>query len=185
MLVGLPSGALQVTLILSCAFAMHHTNNYRWFWGVIATTIPLIGSILLLCLPQSASWGIVISTWLAAQSTDLILVSLSFIASNIKGNTKKSTVSALYFIGYSAGCIIGPQLWQSEYAPRYNKGCISSIVSWVLLYASIMAYHFSCKRENKRREGIAPDHAQFEGGTGVALQSDHTDTEDLKFRYAL
>lgn len=185
MLVGLPSGALQVTLILSCAFAMHHTNNYRWFWGVIATTIPLIGSILLLCLPQSASWGIVVSTWLAAQSTDLILVSLSFIASNINGNTKKSTVSALYFIGYSAGCIIGPQLWQSEDAPRYNKGCISSIVSWVLLYASIMAYHFSCKLENKRREGIAPDHAQFEGATGVALQSDHTDTEDLKFRYAL
>lgn len=185
MLVGLPGGALQVTLVLSCAFAMHHTNNYRWFWGMAATTIPLTGSILLLCLPQSASWGIVVSTWLAAQSTDLILVSLSFIASNIKGNTKKSTVNALYFIGYSAGCIIGPQLWQSEDAPRYNKGCISSIVSWILLYASILAYYFSCKRENKRREDLARVHAESAGDIGVTVQSDYTDTEDLKFRYAL
>ena len=72
---------------------MRYTKNWRWAWGIFATAIPFIGSILLLSLPASNSWGIVVSTWLAAQSSDLIVISLSLVASNVKGNTKKSTVN--------------------------------------------------------------------------------------------
>lgn len=183
MLVGLPSGALQIITIWVCGLGMRHTKNLRCVWGIGALLIPLVGSILLLSLPATNSWGIVVSTWLAAQSSDLILVSLSLIASNIKGNTKKSTVNALYFIGYSIGCIVGPQLWNSEDAPRYNKGCISSIVSWVLLFFCFVGYYISCRWENRRRDALAA--MESDEQEGVALDSDMTDTQDLKFRYTL
>ena len=190
MLVGLPSGAIQVILILSCAYGMQHAHNYRWIWGLAATTIPLVGSILLLSLPSRYSWGVVVSTWLAAQSSDLILISLSLAASNVKGNTKKSAVSALYFIGYSVGCIIGPQLWQRKDAPRYRKGCISSIVSLVLLYICFIAYFFLCWRENRKRDRMLtqysqPELTENEKAGGDPVDSDLTDSQDLMFRYAL
>ena len=185
MLVGLPSGALQIVTVLTCGLAMRHTNNKRCLVGLLATLIPLVGSILLLTLPADRSWGIVVSTWLAAQSSDLILVSLSLIASNVKGNTKKSAVNALFFVGYSVGCIVGPQLWNSVDAPRYSKGCISSIVSWVLLLCCFTTYYFLCRRENARRDSVAGPPGRVDENVGVALDSDMTDTQDLKFRYTL
>ncbi|KAH8899930.1 MFS general substrate transporter [Thozetella sp. PMI_491] len=183
MLVGLPSGAIQVITIWVCALGMRYTKNLRWAWGILATLVPLTGSILLLSLPASNSWGIVVSTWLAAQSSDLILVTLSLVASNIKGNTKKSTVNALYFIGYSVGAIAGPQLWNMEDAPRYRKGCISSIVSWGFLICCFLALHALCKRENSRRDSLNATEADEH--VGVSVDSDLTDTQDLKFRYTL
>ena len=187
MLVGLPSGAIQIILILSCAYGMQHTHNHRWLWGISATTIPLIGSILLISLPSHYSWGIVVGTWLAAQSTDLILISLSLVASNIRGNTKKSAVSAVYFVGYSVGCIIGPQLWQKKDAPRYIKGTISSIVAWGLLYLCFGAYFVLCRRENMRRDNttIQAHELGRDKKTTVLDDSDITDTQDVMFRYTL
>src|SRR6266536_4846375 len=120
MLVGLPSGALQIILIWVAALGMRHTRNKPCFWGILLTLVPLIGSILLLVLPKADKWGIVVSTWLAAESSSLMVVSLSLIASNVKGNTKKSAVSAVFFVGYCTGCIVGPQLWQAQDAPRYE-----------------------------------------------------------------
>ena len=142
------------------------------------TVVPLIGSILLLCLPKSAKWGIVVATWLAACTNSLMLVSYSMIASNVKGNTKKSVVSGMFFMGYTTGCIVGPQLWQAVDAPRYEshplyppdlspkrrlmtgvsdrytKGDISSIVCWVLLLATFTFNYFYLRHENRKREAL-------------------------------
>ena len=183
MLVSLPSGGLQILTIWTCALGMRYTNNLRWAWGMLATIVPLVGSILLLVLPAHNGWGIVVSTWLAAQSSDLILVTLALIASNVKGNTKKSTVNALYFVGYSVGAIVGPQLWTMADAPRYQKGCVSSIISWVLLLCCFASYAMLCKRENMRRDMLRK--IERDEHAGVALDSDLTDTQDLKFRYTL
>ena len=192
MLVGLPSGALQIITIWAAALGMRYTRDKRWLFGIILSCVPLVGSILLLSLPASGAWGIVVSTWLAACSSSLVVVSLSLAASNVKGNTKKSTVSAVFFVAYCVGCIVGPQLWQAEDAPRYVKGCISSIVSWVLLIVTYSTYYMVLKRENTRRDRLA----QVEGDEltakqeeqaqiGVSVESDRTDRQDLRFRYML
>ena len=55
-------------------------------------------------------------------------ISMAMISSNIGGFTKKATVSAIYFIMYCAGNIIGPQLFFEEEAPKYQVcGNIQSI----------------------------------------------------------
>lgn len=92
------------------------------------------------------------STWLAAQSSSLMVVTLSLMASNVKGNTKKAAAGTVYFVGYSTGCIVGPQLWQAPDAPRYIKGCIPSVVSWALLILFFGVYYLLFRGENARRE---------------------------------
>lgn len=47
-------------------------------------------------------------------------ISMAMISSNIGGFTKKATVSAVYFIMYCTGNIIGPQLFFEREAPKYQ-----------------------------------------------------------------
>jgi hypothetical protein len=47
-------------------------------------------------------------------------VSMAMISSNIAGFTKKATVSAIYFIMYCTGNIVGPQLFFEKEAPKYQ-----------------------------------------------------------------
>jgi MFS transporter, ACS family, allantoate permease len=190
MLVGLPSGALQIITTWSAAFLMGYTKSFRCFSGVLFTIPPLVGSILLLCLPASAKWGIVVSTWLAAQSSSLIQVSLSILASNVKGNTKKSAVSAVFFLAYSTGCIVSPQLWQKPDAPRYTKGVVASVVCWCLFIISLLAYYVMFRSVNRKRELEVTEWepvetAKTELDAAVDVDSDMTDKQDVKFRYTL
>lgn len=52
-------------------------------------------------------------------------LSLSLVSSNVAGYTKKATVSAMMFIAYCAGNIIGPFLFFSREAPRYQVWLIT------------------------------------------------------------
>lgn len=194
MLVGLPCGAMEIIVVWICAIGMRYTKNIRSFWGILLTLVPLIGSALMMSIPKSEKWGIVVSTWLAACSSSLMVITTSMIATNVKGNTKKSAVSALFFVGYSIGCISGPQLWQAPDAPRYIKGCISSLISWSLLVVIFVIYYFYRRWENKRRAAIVmavveetpADNRNLkdEGHIGVEVDSDLTDRQDLKFIYS-
>ena len=47
-------------------------------------------------------------------------LSLSMVSSNVAGFTKKSVVSAMMFLAYCAGNIIGPFLFFADEAPRYQ-----------------------------------------------------------------
>ncbi|CCF33280.1 hypothetical protein CH063_05499 [Colletotrichum higginsianum] len=103
-------------------------------------------------------------------------------ASNIKGNTKKSVVSAIFFIFYCIGCIVGPQLWQKQDAPRYTKGCITSIVSFCCLIVAFFVHYFTSKVSNSKRDKLAT-----QSGTnydeGMDSDSDLTERQDKGFRY--
>ena len=83
-------------------------------------------------------------------------------------------------------------MWQAEDGPRYVKGCISSIVSWVLLISTYTVYFMVLKRENARRDRLEvagsdepamPPEKQTH--VGVSVDSDMTDKQDVKFRYTL
>ncbi|KAJ5832418.1 hypothetical protein N7474_000729 [Penicillium riverlandense] len=87
-------------------------------------------------------------------------ISMSMISSNVGGFTKRATVSAIYFIMYCAGNIIGPQLFFSWQAPKYQNR----------------------RRDRMEIETESPGekHADIEPNSGLA---DITDFENLRFRY--
>ena len=109
-------------------------------------------------------------------------------ASNVKGNTKKSVVSAIFFVFYTVGCITGPQLWQKEDAPRYTKGCITSVVAWCALIVLFVVHYFTAKASNRKRDAATGDVSILRGEdsdqVGVSVDSDLPEWQDALFRYS-
>lgn len=187
MLVGLPSGAVSFVLVWVGALGPTLFPNSRCFIGIFVASMPLMGTLLLLFLPASNSWGIVVSTWFAGATAPPLSVAVGLMASNVKGNTKKSVVSAIFFVFYTVGCIAGPQLWQKQDAPRYRKGCIASIVSWCCLIITLLVYYGTARVSNRKREsevGNINSEEDDQYRVGVSVDSDHTERQDKQFRYS-
>ena len=183
MLVGLPGGLVAFTLIWIGALGPLYIQNSRCFFGILLALAPMMGSFLVLFMPASHPWGIVAGTWFAGSTAPPVGQAIALMGANVKGNTKKSVVSAVFFIFYCVGCIVGPQLWQDQDAPRYFKGCIASIISWCLLICMFLIFYFTAKRSNAKRD---METAPPEGETvGVAMDSDHTERQDRVFRYTM
>lgn len=176
MLVSLPAGGIQIIGIWVVVLGTKYTRLPRCAWGIISTFPALIGNIGLAVLDPSARWGTVACTWLATVLSPTMVVLLSLIASNIKGNTKKSAASNGYFIFYAAAAIAGPQLWTKP--PRYTEGIITDLVSMGTVIVIFGLFYLSGKRENRRRDGLTVSDSQ-------PGDADVTDREDLNFRYSV
>lgn len=186
MLVGLPGGAIAFTLIWIGALGPVYYPNTRCLFGVFLALMPMMGSLLLLFLPSGRPWGIVVGTWFAGSTAPPVGQAIALMGANVKGNTKKSVVGALFFIFYCIGCIVGPQLWQEPEAPRYQKGCIASVVSWTLLICSFLTFYITGKRSNKKRDDMfGAVGSESSEGVGQDIDDDRTERQDKLFRYTL
>ncbi|CAJ0538754.1 Ff.00g067110.m01.CDS01 [Fusarium sp. VM40] len=197
MLVGLPGGLINILTTLFGAFIPRLIKGKysRTFTALFLCCIPLLGAILLATLPASHPWGIVASTWMATAVTCLLSSCSALMASNVKGNTKKSSITTMFFVAYCVGCIISPQAWTEDSAPRYLKGCILSIASLIFLMIILVVYAFLLNKENSLRDKRAVedniDYVVDSQGSasgiqsGVAIDSDLTDRQDKAFRYIL
>ena len=192
MLVGLPGGAINFSTVWASALIPRFFPGTRIHTSIGLACVPLLGTILIVTLPANREWGIVAATWLAGCTSALLSCSAAFMASNVKGNTKKSVVSAGFFVSYCIGCIVSPQAWLATDAPRYTKGCSLSIASFACLILTFISYGVMLKRKNKSRDKKAEAGREeyivtpYEGDglqTGVAVDSDLTDVQDKEFRY--
>jgi MFS family permease len=110
LLYGSPSGAVQIAFIC-VGVGLCWILERRALSIMLIGLVPLIGSILLFVLPTANSWGIIVASWLSSINNTASVVFMSMLASNVRGNTKKATINALFNIGYCVGFIVGPQLW--------------------------------------------------------------------------
>jgi len=74
---------------------------------MIGLTTAMIGMILIVALPLTNNSGRLAGYYLTQASPTPFVALLSLISSNVAGYTKKTTVAAMYLIGYCAGNIIG------------------------------------------------------------------------------
>jgi len=100
MLVGLPSRGVSFALVWVGALGPLFFPNLRCLVGMFVASMPLIRTLFLLLLPRSNSWGIVVSTVFAGFTASPLSVAVGLMASNVKGNTKKSVVSAILHLLY-------------------------------------------------------------------------------------
>ncbi|KAJ5832767.1 hypothetical protein N7474_001078 [Penicillium riverlandense] len=188
MLYTAPSGAVQITLLWIGTALVFFFPRQRTLVVLALIVPPFIGCVFLLKLTVSAEWGLIVAAWLSSCITASMSVLLSLAASNVKGNTKRAIVNTMFFIGYCAGCIGSPQLWTHN--PRYTEGVITGIVTWCLLFLTVIIYRFLCMHDNQKRDvdanAISVDTTRRE----VALdenglpKADLTDKEDRQFRYS-
>ncbi|KAL4871617.1 hypothetical protein BDV12DRAFT_206304 [Aspergillus spectabilis] len=192
MLYTAPSGAVQVALLWIGVLLCYLLPRQRTLVVVALTIPPIVGNILMLILPLSSGWGLIASAWLASCISASMSVLLSLVASNVKGNTKRAIVNAMFFIGYCAGCIASPQLWTNR--PKYLEGLITAIVTWGLLIVTTLIYRVLCLHDNKVREkaegvGVGTGSALETGALGLdqnrTPHTDNTDKQDRAFRYSV
>ncbi|KAH7031454.1 major facilitator superfamily domain-containing protein [Microdochium trichocladiopsis] len=110
---------------------------------------------------------------------------LSLQSSNTAGATKKSFMGVSVAIVYAVGNIVGPQLFLSTQAPRYQLGIGAMIFAFALMAVAGILYYLLCVAENRRRDSSAQETATTESGAGHsdADAEDLTDIQNRKFRY--
>jgi hypothetical protein len=106
LLYGTPGGAVEVVFLLVCGWA-GDKYGYRILISMTGLCTAILGMVLIVALPLGNSKGRLAGYYLTQASPTPFVALLSLISSNVAGYTKKTTVAAMYLIGYCAGNIIG------------------------------------------------------------------------------
>ncbi|KAM0811755.1 putative MFS general substrate transporter-2 [Seiridium cardinale] len=159
-LLNMPQGAIQlVSLLFSGWFVSKFPNTRCWMMSL--SQIPgLIGGILLYVLPSTNRGGKLGSFYLLSTHSVGFSILMSMLTANYAGFTKKSTASALIFMGWCAGQIIAPQLFEDNEAPEYRTVFLAFFVCFALLVIlpmMLQVYLMWCNKSRERENPSAID----------------------------
>ncbi|KAJ8184498.1 hypothetical protein LV157_005790 [Aspergillus fumigatus] len=180
---GIPQGAFQVFFILSGTYLSSRFKNIRTIIMIIYLFPTLIGVCLLWQLPRTNRYGVLFGYYIIASYVTSLVLCLQMPSSNTGGYTKRVTATALVFIAYCVGNIVGPHAFLAREAPVYETGCKLILACALGQMACTVALRVLLSRRNKRRdaEGVAP----AEGDADEQILADLTDFENPRFRYVL
>ncbi|BDD63119.1 hypothetical protein MAP00_008059 [Monascus purpureus] len=182
LLLGVPSGAVEVIALVLNGYISGMVQQ-RVLLGTLGLLVSMLGMILVVALPLSNNVGRLIAYYLTSASPTAFVALLSLISTNVAGYTKKTTVAALYLIGYCVGNIIGPQTFRPKDAPRYVPAEITIIVCMgvCVLILLFIAWWYRRENQNKARIRASPDYVRLENQEWLDL----TDRENPEFVYSL
>ncbi|KAJ5918163.1 hypothetical protein N7454_010538 [Penicillium verhagenii] len=115
----LPSSATQIGLVAVCSLSGHYIHNCRTILLATLSLISIVGTLLLYLLDDHHRSVKLFGISIMGAFAVIIPISMSMVASNIAGNTKKTTVGTMLFLSYCAGNIISPQLFLASEEPTY------------------------------------------------------------------
>lgn len=153
---GTPAGAVEVIALVVNGFISDRLHN-RVLIGLGGLIVSIVGMILVVALPQTNTVGRLIGYYLTTASPTAFVALLSLISTNVAGYTKKTTVAALYLIGYCVGNIIGPQTFNPKDAPQYRPAEIVIIVCLGVSGIIQVFIWWWYRRENNRKLKIIND----------------------------
>ncbi|KAJ5773011.1 Major facilitator superfamily domain general substrate transporter [Penicillium paradoxum] len=172
-LLGTVTGIVSFFSLASAALTLYYTKNWRAWVSLIAYIPGALSSILLLALPWSNRWGLIVGIWIRSTTGIPYAVVMIWAANASAGHTKKTTVIALYHIGYGLGNIISPQLFRPEWKPRYKPTwIILLVVAAILPSIIIIVLRIYLSRENKRRDKLKESNQVTSNGVVETVDSD-------------
>ncbi|CAG8224764.1 unnamed protein product [Penicillium salamii] len=185
LLLGIPGGVIVFIFVLLSGVISSKVTNTRCLVMVGCNVISIIGSALVYATGSVGSRyaGLLLMGIYSAAMP----ISMAMISSNIGGFTKRATVSAIYFIMYCAGNIVGPQLFFEKEAPKYQSGFLAIIICLVVCVLDGFGLLFYLRWTNARREDnlvVVPMSQSQEKQDGVTQGLlDTTDLKNKDFRY--
>jgi MFS transporter, ACS family, allantoate permease len=197
LLLGMPQGACQVVFTLAAALLATKIRKSRCIIIACLLCIAMLGWCLVGYLPASHTGGRLGGVFIFAAYASGFPLSLSIIASDVAGYTKKTVVSAVVFLAYCTGNISGPQVFFAREAPHYRTGCEVCIICLCLGIVDILVLRQYMDWENKKRDRVQGAVIEAEPGEVVAIGGgggmvelpsaglDETDWEQESFRYIL
>ncbi|KAF2739515.1 membrane transporter [Polyplosphaeria fusca] len=153
LLYGTPGGAVEIVALITAGWAGDR-YGHRILISFSGLLLSILGMLLIVALPLSNNSGRLAGYYLAQAAPTPFVALLSLISTNVAGYTKKTTVAAMYLIGYCTGNIIGPQTFRQEDFPRYVPAEVTIIVCWGVCLFDLAFIHFYCKWQNKKKERI-------------------------------
>lgn len=132
----IPGGAVQfIALLVGGFFCTKFATRFhaRSAAMIFANSVCILGSGLLVALPDENKWGRLVALWLCYFQGLGFSMSLTIVSSNIAGYTKKQVTGAMLFTGYCVGNIIGPQTFKDSEKPRYQSAYIAYVCFFYLV----------------------------------------------------
>ncbi|TVY36752.1 putative transporter [Lachnellula subtilissima] len=151
LLYGTPAGAVEIFALIIRGL-LSQRSGHRLLFGGGGLVVGLIGAILLVALPVETRVGRLIGYYMTQGFATALSAVLSLVASNTAGYTKKTTVLALFWIGYCVGNIIGPQTFQVKDAPRFASAEITILVLFAIGLVDMLLMYLYLRRQNKKKE---------------------------------
>ncbi|KAI1503747.1 major facilitator superfamily transporter [Biscogniauxia marginata] len=180
---GIPQGGFQVFWILSGTFLASRFRNVRTIVMIVYLIPTVIGTSLMWRLDREHSKvGVLVAYYIVGAFVTSLVVAMQMPASNLGGYTKRMTGTAVVFMAYCIGNIIGPHAFLEEESPIYPTGCRVILACSVAQMFIAFSLRLLLTWRNKRRDaaGTVAEDAVVE-----ELSADLTDFENPHFRYVL
>lgn len=179
LLLGIPTGAVQVVAVLLGGWISRVYRNMRIYVAIVGIAICLTGLLIQYLTTNDGArlFGYYIIVCFVPALAQLF----SFPAANVTGYTKRITIQGMVFFAYGSGNAIGPQFWHSGQTPPYRDGMLACIICFSFAIVLLIILRLWYIRENRRRDRLQAE-------TGEAKEadfSDITDMENVSYRYHL
>jgi len=181
----IPGGAVQFFGMLFGGWVASKWRGMRCVVMVAANTICIIGSGLLVGLPDNNKWGRLVALWLCYTQNLGFSMSLTMVSSNIAGYTKKQMTAAVVFIGFCAGNVAGPQTFITKEAPGYKTAYRAMLIAYTIKLVMVFILYSYMWVSNKRRDQEQAAVPLNEKEVIELGMHDVTEIDNKGFRYAL
>ncbi|KAJ5921220.1 hypothetical protein N7466_009546 [Penicillium verhagenii] len=191
LLVSLPISVFTFIWVVLATIVTSKVRKSRCLTIAVLSLISLAGSLMVSQIDPSKKVARLAGMWLFPAYSAGVPIVLGIIASNVAGYTKRTTVTAVMFIGNCAGNITGPFLFFADEAPGYKSAWIGIMTSLGIAFVAILLlrqlYYFKNQhRDSQQTTKIDPEsRTTIDTGEDVAPDKDETDWENPRFRYYL
>lgn len=179
-----PFGAAESIALISSGYITHRWPNMRCFMQFATIAPAVIGAALVYYLPAENKAGRLVGFTITGFSNAGLPLQFSLISSNVAGHTKRQISSAVIFVGYATGFIIGPQFFLSTESPAYPTGFKTMIITFAIAAFAPLGMWVYLTWTNNKKEKILING----GGEVTYIRNeeflDLTDREQMKFRYS-
>lgn len=134
----IPGGIHIVTNILAAYVVTITKRKMPVLLGI--TCFPLAAAAALYALPRGDEYrSQLLAVYFILQCFQPVTpVIFSWTFANTAGHTKKTVTTAMLFVGLCVGNIVGPQLYLTQEAPRYQTGLLGNLAVLCVLFALII-----------------------------------------------
>jgi ACS family allantoate permease-like MFS transporter len=180
-LLSMPTGVMSTLAAFVFSTIAAKWYNRRCLTTIIALLVPIVGTVVVYALPRSNVAGQMVGLYLLYTYFGPYVVGISLAQANTAGQTKKSVVYAILYIGYAVGNLIGPQTFRASQAPAYTGGTVAMLICYCVGIGLLSGYWVLCLVENRKRAVVAADSSSDEDE--LEGFCDDTDWKQKKFRY--
>ncbi|KAI0402297.1 MFS general substrate transporter [Xylaria palmicola] len=168
-LVNIPYSLLSMAAIAGTGWLAGRFRSLNCILIALVVLPPVAGSALIshrASLPRSVS---LVGYFLLSSGPSALPLLLSLSQSNVRGASKKTTLTALLFLAYCVGNIAGPQLFATEAESPTYRGAFRAILvcySLVVGLALVLRAYLSAVNSRRRREEGVEGSAGASGAVG-------------------